>query len=118
METKEHLIKAIKSWVKIDNETRSLQKEINLRKKQKKTISNDLIQIMSKNEIDCFDINDGQIMYVKKNVKKPITQKILLNILSDYYQGDLLKASELNSFIMESREEVVRETIVRKIESE
>ena len=73
---------------------------------------------MSKNEIDCFDINDGQIMYVKKNVKKPITQKMLLGILSNYYKGDLLKASEVNSFIMESREESVREEIVRKIVSE
>lgn len=118
MDTKEHLIHTIKSWVKTDNEIRSLQKEVNLRKKQKKTISNDLIQIMSKNEIDCFDINDGQIMYVKKNVKKPITQKMLLGILSNYYKGDLLKASEVNSFIMESREESVREEIVRKIVSE
>ena len=118
METKDQLIHIIKNWVKNDNELRVLQKEVNLRKKQKKTISNDLIQIMSKNEIDCFDINDGQIMYVKKNVKKPITQKKLLNILSNYYKGDLLKASEINSFILESREEAIVETIVRKIDND
>ena len=34
MDTKEHLIHTIKSWFKTDNEIRSLQKEVNLRKKQ------------------------------------------------------------------------------------
>lgn len=118
METKEQLIHVIKNWVKMDNELRSLQKEINVRKKQKKTISKDLMEIMSKNEIDCFDIKDGQIMYVKRQVKKPLTQKMLMGVLSNYYKGDLLKASELNTFIMDNREEVVREQIVRKIDSD
>jgi hypothetical protein len=69
---------------------------------------------MRENEIDCFDINDGQIIYSKKNVKKAITKKILLDILSKYYKGNLDKAEELQSFILENREEVVRETIIRK----
>ena len=115
METKEELINTIKIWVKTDNEIRSLQKEVNLRKKQKKLISDNLLEVMRKNKIDCFDINDGQIMYVKKNVKKPITQKMLLNILNNYYEGDLDKANDLNNYIMDNREETVQETIVRKI---
>lgn len=115
LETKEQLVNTIKKWVKTDNEIRSLQKEINLRKKQKKNISNDLMGVMRNNEIDCFDINDGQIMYVKKNIKKPITQKILLNILNNYYDGDFEKATDLNNFIMDSREETVKESIIRKI---
>ena len=118
METKQQLIDTIKKWVKIDNEIRLLQKEQNMRKKEKKTISNDLITVMKNNEIDCFDINDGQIIYSKKSVKKPITQKVLLNLLSTYYNGDVLKASELNDFIMENREETIQEKIVRKINTQ
>jgi hypothetical protein len=115
METKEQLVNTIRKWIKIDNEIRALQKESNKRRADKKKISNDLIDVMKKNEIDCFDINDGQLLYSKKNVKKPITQKVLLDILSNYYQGDTLKASEVNNFIMENRESTTRETIVRKI---
>jgi hypothetical protein len=118
METKQQLIDTIKKWVKIDNEIRLLQKEQNNRKKEKKNISNELINVMKNNEIDCFDINDGQIIYSKKSVKKPITQKVLLNLLSTYYNGDVLKASELNDFIMENREETVQEKIVRKINTQ
>jgi hypothetical protein len=115
METKEQLIKCVKDWVRIDNEIRLLQKEQAARKSEKKTISKELMEVMRKNEIDCFDIKDGQIMYTKKNVKKPITKKNLVGILANFYKGDVEKAVELNEFIMENREETVRESIVRKV---
>ena len=115
METKEQLLKTVKEWVKIDNEMRELQKALVSRKNEKKKISVSLMDVMHKNEIDCFDLKDGQIAYSKKNVKKPITKKILLNILSTFYANDISKATELNNFILENREETVKETIVRKI---
>ena len=115
METKEQLVQTIKNWVKIDNEIRSLQKELTIRKKEKKKISATLMECMRNNEIDCFDIKDGQIMYTKKNVKKPITKKNLIGILANFYGGNVEKAVELNEFIMENREEVVKENIVRKV---
>jgi hypothetical protein len=115
METKEQLIKTIKEWVKLDNEIRALHNEEKNRKDEKKRISNLLIEIMKKNEIDCFDIKDGQLCYTKKNIKKPITQKVLVEILSKYYNGDILKANELTNFISDNREEVIKETITRVI---
>jgi len=114
--TKEQLIHTIKEWVRIDNELRILSKQQSIRKKEKQEMSESLIEIMRSNEIDCFDIKNGQIMYTKRNIKKPITQKALLNILSNYYKGNLEKAEEVNNFIMENREQVVKETIVRKID--
>jgi len=115
METKEQLIKCVKDWVRIDNEIRLLQKELGTRKNDKKNISKDLMEVMKKNDIDCFDLKDGQLMYTKKNVKKPITKKNLVGILANFYKGDVEKAIELNDFIMENREEVVKENIVRKV---
>jgi len=114
METKEQLIKTIKDWVKLDNDIRKIQKELNTRKLEKKKLSNNLIETMKKNEIDCFDINNGQICYNKKNIKKPITKKILMNILSKFYKGDLIKAGEINNFILDNREETIIETVVLK----
>jgi len=115
METKDQLIKSIKEWVKIDNEIRALQKEVRKKQADKKNISKDLMEVMCKNEIDCFDIKDGQIMYSKKSVKKPITAKNLLGILANYCKGDIEKATEMNQYILDSREETVKEVIVRKI---
>lgn len=114
METKEQLINTIRNWVKVDNDIKKIQKEQNKMKNKKKELSNSLIEIMKKNEIDCFDINDGQIIYTKKNIKKPITKKNLLQILLMYYKEDLFKANNLNDFILNNREEYTQEIIVRK----
>ena len=40
---------------------------------------------------------------------------MLLNILSTYYNEDTEKAVEVNNYILDNREEVVKETVVRKI---
>jgi hypothetical protein len=72
---------------------------------------------MKQNEIEVFRINDGEITYNKRSVKKPITKTALMSILSTYYQGDAAKATEVNNYILENREEVVKEKIVRKIGS-
>jgi len=113
--TKEQLMKVVKDWVKLDNDIRVLQKEIATRKKEKKEVSTELMKIMKTEQIGGLDINDGQILYTSKSVKKPITNKVMMDVLAKYYGGDFMKATELNSFIMENRGEIVRENIVRKI---
>jgi hypothetical protein len=115
MSTKEQLVKTIKDWVKIDNEIRALKKEETTRKKDKKILTESLMEIMKDNEIDCVDIKDGQLCYTQTNVKKPITKKNLLNILSKYYKGDVTMANEMTEYISNNREEVIKENITRKI---
>ena len=113
--TKNILVQNIKEWVKLDNEIRSLKKEENIRKNEKKKLNENIMSIMKENEIDCIDIKDGQICYNQKSVKKPITKKYLLEILSKYVNGDSEKADHANDFILNNREEVIKESIVRKI---
>jgi len=114
-ENKNQLIKIVKEWVRIDNEIRQLQKEISTRRQDKKKMNDQLMETMKSNDIDCFDLNDGKICYTKKNVKKPINNKVLLDILTKYYNGDLSQASEINNFIKDNRTEVTKENITRKI---
>jgi hypothetical protein len=113
---KEKLVQIIKDWVKVDNEMRTLQRELNIRKIEKKNTTSRVMEIMRSNNIDCFDMKDGQILYKKRNVKKPVTKLVLMEILSTYYDGDEVKAKELNNYIMENRKITVSETIVRKIQ--
>jgi hypothetical protein len=115
MDSKEKLLNIVREWVKTDNEIRTLQKEQTKRKNEKKKISTALMEIMKQNSIDVLDINDGHLCYAKRSIKKPITKKALFEILSSYYNGDVSKANELNEFILDNREEVVKETIERKI---
>ena len=112
---KAELVQLIKDWITTDNEIRELNKQAKQRKDKLKKVSQNLINTMKENEIDEFNVKDGKIMYSKTNVKKPITKKNLMSILSKYYNGDISQAIEMNNFILENREEVVKESIKRTI---
>jgi hypothetical protein len=112
---KGELVQIIKDWMAVDNEIRNINKELRARKDRLKKISENLMKTMKENEIDEFDVKDGKLVYSKTNVKKAITKKSLVTILSKYYNGDISQALEMNNFIMNNREEVTRESIKRSI---
>ena len=116
METKEQLVNNIKEWIKIDNEIAQLKNEIKERNNKKKALTENLVSVMKTNQIDCFDINGGALVYKTNKVKKPINGKTLLAALQNYYKTDAKMAEELAKHVMDSREEQIKETIRRKID--
>jgi hypothetical protein len=116
METKEQLVNNIKEWIKIDNEIAQLKTEIKERNNKKKALTENLVSVMKTNQIDCFDINGGALVYKTNKVKKPINGKTLLAALQNYYKTDVKMAEELAKHVMDSREEQIKETIKRKID--
>ena len=116
METKEELVGNIKEWIKMDNEISKLKAEIKDRNNKKKLLTESLVNVMKKNEIDCFDINGGALVYKKSVVKKPINGKSLLSALQKYYANNPTIAEELTKHVLDNREEKVKETIKRKID--
>lgn len=115
LDLKNELISNIREWIQLDNDIRELNKELRNRKKKQETVSKTILDIMRNNEIDEFNVAGGKLLYAKKTVKKPITKKSLTTILSKYYKGDISQALELNTFIMSNREEIVKESIQRKM---
>lgn len=116
METKEQLVNNIKEWIKMDNEIVQLKTEIKERNNKKKTLTENLVSVMKTNQIDCFDINGGALVYKTNKVRKPINGKTLLAALQNYYKTDTKMAEELAKHVMDSREEQIKETIKRKID--
>jgi hypothetical protein len=116
MDTKEELIHNIKEWITLDNEISTLQKEMKERKEKKKKLTENLVVTMKKNELDCFDINGGALLYKKNKVKKAITGKTLMSTLQEYYKNNPIVAEEVTKFILDNREEQIKETIKRKID--
>lgn len=116
METKDQLMSGIREWVQTDNALLKLKAETRELNSKKKQLTERLVDVMKQNEIDCFDIKGGSISYKKNVVKKPITGKTLMNVLSEYYKDDPSVAEELTKYVMTNREEQVKETIKRKID--
>jgi hypothetical protein len=114
MDTKEELIGHIKNWINIDNEISNLQKKIKAYRDEKKNLTESLVNVMKDNEIDCFDINGGKLIYSKSKYKKPINKKMLLETLNGYFKNDSKIAQDLSEHILNNREESVKEFIRRK----
>ena len=112
MSNKEQLSQNIKKWLHIDKEMKMLQKELKERKKKKNELTDVLVEIMKKNEIDCVDINDGKIMYTQSSVKSPINKKHLLDSLDKYFADNAsVPTDEIVNFILENRTVNLKESI-------
>ena len=98
METKEQLVQQIKGWMANDNEIRDIQNRLKELKEKRKSYADNLVEIMRKNEIDCFDVNDGKLIYTKTKVKAPLNKNTLVTSLMKYFKDDDDQANYHNSF--------------------
>jgi len=114
---KEVLIKNIKDWIHLDEEIKSLQRQIKEKRNEKKESTETLVKIMRENEIDCFDLdsNGGKLIYTKQKVKKSLSKKHLMKCLMQYFKEDSAQAKEVSNYIMNNKEEKIKENIRRKI---
>jgi len=100
MSTKDKVIDDIKQWVKLDNEMKELKKLHNERKATQTLLSQSIMNTMKENKIDMFNMKQGSIHYKKNRIKKPITKKMLQDVLLKYYNNDLAKATDINDYIL------------------
>lgn len=113
--TKEQLKDYLRQWVRVENEISTLSVEIKKRKLIHQQLSKSLLDVMRKNEIDCFDIANGRIVYSKTKVRAPLNNGQLKTALTTYYKDDVEKANSLTEFLLASRVEKTREAIKMKI---
>tara|TARA_Y100001980_G_C14493820_1_gene270540 strand:+ start:698 stop:1045 length:348 start_codon:yes stop_codon:yes gene_type:complete len=115
MTTKQELINNIKAWVYHDDKIKNLQQELKKCKLEKKELTNNLLNIMKTNEVDCFDINDGKLLLHKTKSKSSLNKKILLESLEKYFEKiPNVNTEEISDFILNNREIKITESIKRK----
>ena len=115
MTTKEQLIYKIKQWIQHDDNIKNLQGQIKTERLGKRNLTNELIEIMKTNEIDCFDINNGKIIFCKNKIKTPLTKKSLIASLEKYFSKiPAINHTDVSQFILDDREILIKENIRRK----
>ena len=101
---KEQLQKDVKQYLEIDDQIIALNKAIRERRKTKNKLSNDILDVMKKIEVDNMNTKNGQLIYSVTKKKNPSIG--LLNIGSEDNKGnevvkktfELLKESHLNFY--------------------
>jgi len=113
--SKEQMVTHIKRWIQYDNEIKKLQDELKSKKELRKQHTNHLVEIMKTNEIDCFDVNNGKLIYTKTKVKAPLNKGQMMQALMQFYNNDEVRVRELGDHLMSARQEKVNESIRRKV---
>ena len=113
---KDDLIVYIKEWIKIDNEIINLKSQVKQKTTKKKELTESLVNVMKVNNIDCFYINVGDLIYKQKKSKRTISGKFLLSQLEEHYKDQPELAKELTKKVLENRVNIVKDEITRKID--
>jgi hypothetical protein len=112
---REMLKTILKQWVVNDNTSRALSAELAKKRKVNKELTQRLLEVIKRLDIETVDINNGYISYVKKTQQKGLSKKLLNEIFTKYYRGNIDEVQRMTNFINDNREVTVKETIVRKI---
>ena len=115
--SKAELINLIIIWKQLDEELKTIQKDIKERRNKKKQITQQLVKIMRNNDIDCFDINNGKLLYTKSKLKSSITKPYLLEIISKYFENDSsIEIDKVTDYILDNRSVKIKEGIRCKLD--
>jgi hypothetical protein len=112
---KDQIVESIKEWIQIDNELKEISRVAKERRERKKELTNNLVDVMKNNEIDCFDVKDDKLIYTKNKVKSTLSKKTLMSALQNYYKDDPQQGQQVTEFLLNSREEKIKESIRRKV---
>ncbi len=114
LKTKEELIFNIRKWIKIETEIKTISKSLKEKREKMKELTNNLVNTMKANSIECFDINGGALVYKQKKSKKPISGKFLLTQLEEYFKDNQDLAKEIHKKVWDNRVIVCKEEIKRE----
>ena len=93
MDDNNELIETVKSWINIDNEIKTLQKEQKQREKLKE-LTTKLVHIMKEKDLDFMNITGGQIVRTQTKTKAPLSKDLLTTLLN-YFKHDPTIATNL-----------------------
>jgi hypothetical protein len=84
---KTEVIRLIKEWIKADTEINEIKKIEKSKKHARQELSEQLSSLMKTNNVDCFDVADGQIVYNSRTTKKTHNKKVPNYFVKQILQG-------------------------------
>ncbi len=114
--TKEYLVQSIREWIRLEHELKQLKNKMVLLKAQQMVLSDNLIEAMKKQSLGSIKLKEQQseLVYKQSVRKQGLSKKFLMDVLAEYFNGSVEKASEVSRYIMDRREEIVQDKVLLK----
>ena len=111
---KNQLTTTVKSYLELDDQIKALNKALLERRKQKNKLSDAILEMMKKFEIDNMNTKNGRLIYSVNKTTKPLTKTNLLSGLNMYFKNED-QAKTVSQVVLENREKVEKVKLRRTI---
>lgn len=93
----------IKDWLVAEDEIRVLSAEIREKRKHSKTLKGMITQIMKGSNVGRLNISAGQVNRDIKETRQPLSKKLLIGSLTEFFNGNTDAANKCAAFIESKR---------------
>jgi hypothetical protein len=111
----------VKNWIKLDLEVKSINAKIKMldierknRKKFMEALSESILKFMTQNEIDELNSKEGIVKFKKSSVKKPYSQKELIQRLKSEFESVEDAEQKIRDIFYKNRERLEKTKLILK----
>ena len=103
---KNKLQQKVKEYLSLDEQIVALRKGLKERNSKKTDISDEIIDIMKKLNIDNLNVKDGKLVSKTSTVNKTLSKSTLIDGLAEIFKNDDTKLQDAMKTILEKRQKV------------
>jgi hypothetical protein len=106
----------LKEWLTLEDELKILNAAVREKKKRMGILQGLITKTMKGHKIARVNIKSGAILYQNKQTKESMGKKFIISKLTEYFKGDIVKATEIFNYLEEHRGKKSKDNI--KLERE
>ena len=101
----------LKEWLILEDELKVLASAVKEKKKRMGILQGLITKTMKGHKLARVNIKSGSILYQNKVTKESMGKKFIVSRLTEYFKGDISKATEVYNFLEENRGKKIKDNI-------
>ena len=106
----------LKEWLTLEDDLKVLSAAVREKRKRMGILQGLITKTMKGHKIARVNIKSGAILYQNKQTKESMGKKFIISKLTEYFKGDIVKATEIFNYLEEHRGKKSKDNI--KLERE
>ena len=101
----------LKEWLILEDELKVLSNAVKEKKKRMGILQGLITKTMKGHKLARVNIKSGAILYQNKVTKESMGKRFIVSRLTEYFNGDIIKATEVYNFLEENRGKRIKDNI-------
>jgi len=101
----------LKEWLILEDELKILANAVKEKKKRMGILQGLITKTMKGHKLARVNIKSGSILYQNKVTKESMGKRFIVSRLTEYFKGDIIKATEVYNFLEENRGKKIKDNI-------